>query len=120
MVTMTSPTAKLILEQRNGVTMRETRQKTEVETLRDENDALRRKLAHLTAQYIWAEGGSFAKINDEIRQYGYRLERMDGAYDPRIVPITKVVKESVEKDVDKLGKVAGVKLPNGYPNCNDN
>ena len=73
--------------------MSETRRMSEVDTLRHENALLRKKLAHLTAQYVWAEGGSYAKVNEEIKQYGYRLQKMDGVYDPRIVPITKIVKE---------------------------
>lgn len=91
---MASPTLKLLEQQRNGVEMREREYKSEVDTLRQENAMLLRKLAHLTAQYVWAEGGSYGRINEEIRQYGYRLQRMDNAYDPRIVPITKVVKET--------------------------
>ncbi len=93
MMTVMSPTLKLLQQQCNGVAMRETKNMSEVDALRQENDALRRKLAHLTAQYVWAEGGSYAKVNEEIRQYGYRLQKMDGAYDPRIVPITKVINE---------------------------
>lgn len=60
---------------------------SEVERLRADNMALRRKLAHMTAQYVWAEGGSFSRIDEEIRQYGFRLESMDSASDPRIVPL---------------------------------
>lgn len=94
MTTMTSPTLRLITQQCDGDVMRETQSKCEITVLKEENEMLRRKLAHLTAQYIWTEGGSHAKIDSEIRQYGFRLAKMDNGYDPKIVPITKVVSEA--------------------------
>lgn len=51
-----------------------------------ENAALRCRLAHLTAQHIWAEGGSFGQIEREVKEFGYRLVKAD-AYAPRLVPI---------------------------------
>lgn len=85
----TSPTMELILMSA-GTTGRDAGgglPPSEVERLRADNEMLRRKLAHITAQYIWAEGGSFARIDQEIRQYGYRLADMRNGQDPRIVPV---------------------------------
>lgn len=95
---MNSPTLELIANQRMGNMTREVEPQSEVERLRIENRNLRRKLAHLTAQYVYTEGGSHAKIDQEIRQYGFRLASMKNGYDPIIVPITKVVME-VDKQV---------------------
>lgn len=81
---------------------------TELDALKLENYRLRKKLAHLTAQYVWSEGGSFAKVNQEICQYGFRLERMDGAYDPRIVPIAPEQEEYSSRNERAMPeKVAG-------------
>lgn len=83
---MHSPTMELILSRAKGDGAGE--QPSEVDRLRSENAVLRRKLANLTAQYIWAEGGSFAKIDQEIWQYGFRLDSSaSSSRDPRIIPL---------------------------------
>lgn len=87
---MNSPTLELISKQRTGVAMPNEREQSEMDRLQTENMNLRRKLAMLTAQYVWTEGGSLAKINEQIREYGFRLQKMDSGHDPKIVPITKV------------------------------
>jgi len=88
-MSIVSPTLELIMS-RGGAPGGEgsAERPTELERLRSENANLRRKLAMLTAQYIWTEGGSFASIDVQIRQYGYRLEKTtDSGKDPRIVPL---------------------------------
>jgi hypothetical protein len=49
----------------------------EVASLRADNAALRRALAQRTAEYVFLDGGNFAKIDLLIRQYGYRLSNAD-------------------------------------------
>lgn len=59
----------------------------EVAALTRENAELRRRLAQLTAQYVWAEGGSFPKIQQEIAEFGFKLMKGTEGYTPRIVPL---------------------------------
>jgi hypothetical protein len=54
--------------------------------------ALRRLLAQMTAQYVWVEGGSYARINRELEPLGYRLapDPVSGRI-PRIEPIQAAI-----------------------------
>lgn len=65
----------------------------EVDRLRRDNANLRRRLAHLTACYLYSEGSGFGVIDREIREFGFRLVKAD-AYDPRIVPVEETTGEA--------------------------
>lgn len=48
---------------------------------------LNRRLAHLTAVYEYSQGSNFFKINEQVKEFGYKVVKVD-AYDPRLEPLS--------------------------------
>lgn len=58
----------------------------ELDRLGKDNANLRRRLAHVTAQHSFVQGGGFGRIDQEIREFGFRLVDLDSNV-PRIEPL---------------------------------
>lgn len=58
----------------------------ELDRMGKDNANLRRRLAHVTAQHAYVQGANFATIDQQIREFGFRLDGLDGSA-PRIVSL---------------------------------
>lgn len=50
---------------------------------------LRKLLAQKTAECIWLEGGDFAKIDIEVKQWGFKIVAMPNGHDPKLEEIKR-------------------------------